>query len=201
MYCTNCGTVVTDGAAFCAKCGSRIEPSAASPASPPTVVSTEKGKTRKPLHGVGGWLGLLVLGMTVLGPFFGGTRLFGDFTAAESKAPQLVSFAPWLSYKTEIWVIFGITALISFCAGILLFRFKPSSVRVAITSLWVAGPIGALADIVAANSAFASDVTSEMSQAMWPSVITAAIAAAIWTAYLLRSKRVKNTYYSDALVP
>ena len=198
MYCSNCGTQVDDSASFCAKCGNRIGPGASTVGTAPhTPASNLVGK--KQLHGVGGWLGLLVVGLTVLGPLLGGSRLSGAFTDAEFKTPQLATFGPWLSYKTEVWVIFGITALISFCTGILLFRFKPSSVRVAITSLWIVGPGGAIAYIVAANSVFRSDIASAMSQAMLPSVIVACIAAAIWTAYLTRSKRVKNTYFGCVL--
>ena len=194
MYCSSCGTQVDEGASFCAKCGSSIVPIASTDGTPPHVPTTNV-PTKKQLHGVGGWLGLLVVGLTILGPLLGGSRLSGAFTNAEFQTPQLVTFSPWLSYKTYIWVIFGITALISFCTGVLLFRFKPSSVRIAIASLWVVGPGGATAYIVAANSVFRKDIASAMSQAMWPSVIAAGIAAAIWTAYLLCSKRVKNTYY------
>ncbi|HEX5959848.1 MAG TPA: hypothetical protein VFY97_01205, partial [Rhodanobacteraceae bacterium] len=84
--------------------------------------SSEAPRTgKKPLYGVGGWLGLLVLGMTAIGPYLGFTQLSMAFINAENNAPQLSSYAPWESYKTETWVIFGVTALISFCAGILLF--------------------------------------------------------------------------------
>lgn len=201
MYCTNCGSEVADGAAFCAKCGSRVALGTAVSVNAPPVASSTKRKAEKPLHGVGGWLGLLVIGMTVLGPFLGAARLSGAFTDTESETPQLVSFAPWVSFKTETWVIFGIAALISFCAGVLLFRFKPSSVHVAIFALWIVGPIGAIAEIVAANTSFTSNVTPAMAQAMWGYVSGEVIVAGIWTAYLLRSKRVKNTYYGNESAP
>lgn len=200
MYCSSCGTQVGDDASFCAKCGTRIAPSTPTVGTPPQTPATNVS-AKKQLHGIGGWLGLLVVGLTILGPLLGGSRISGAFTDAEFKTPQLTTFAPWLSYKMDIWVIFGIVALISFCTGILLFRLKPSSVRIAIVSLWIVGPGGAIADIVAANSVFRSDIASAMSQTMWPSVIASGIAAAIWTAYLVRSKRVKNTYYLSGSVP
>jgi len=201
MYCSSCGTKVEDDASFCAQCGSRIAQSASALGASQSQTPAANVSTKKQLHGVGGWLGLLVVGLTVLRPLLGVGRLSGAFSNTESKTPQLASFAPWVSYKAEIWAIFGVVALISFCTGILLFRFKPSSVRVAILALWIIGPVGAVADIVAVHSSFRSDIASAMTQAMWPSINGSIIAAVIWTAYLLCSERVKNTYYTNGAVP
>lgn len=67
--------------------------------------------------GVRGWLFLLVLGMTVLGPLLGAGRISADILASEREHPTLLSSALWSTYKSTSWTIFLIAAAISIYGG------------------------------------------------------------------------------------
>ena len=68
-------------------------------------------KRNEGLHGVGGWLALLVAGMLVLGPLLAIGRTYGEFASAERMYPGLTQLAEWSSFKTVGWV-----SLLIFCA-------------------------------------------------------------------------------------
>lgn len=145
------------------------------------------------IAGVDGWLAFLVAGLIVLGPLLGVSRLYSEFVAAEQSNPQLLQSALYSSYKTSSWAIFAITTMISISAGYALSsRHRPSTVTFAIACLWVIGPVGDFAYIIA--SALIFGAIPSLSPEMVGSIVGSAARSAIWTAYLLRSKRVKNTY-------
>jgi len=194
MFCSKCGAKAPPGALFCAMCGSSVA-LADGVVIPSHSETADTKRAKKSLRGVGGWLGLLVVGLTILGPILGAVNLSADFTNAEIDYPKIASFAPWVSYKSAIWAVFGVAALVSLTSGLLLFRFRPSSVRLSIVALWIIGPVKVLLDIVVANTSFTQTVAAAMVQGMWPGLFVSILVAIIWTSYLLRSKRVRNTYY------
>lgn len=151
----------------------------------------------KTLAGVGGWLAFLVAGFIALGPLVGAARMLSEFQAAESSTSQLADNQLWISFKIASWGIFAVTAAISVSAGIVLNKiYRPSSVGYAIACLWVIGPIGNFAYLVAAVLTFGEKAAAESLPETLGGIIGAVIVSAIWTAYLLLSKRVSDTYYS-----
>jgi hypothetical protein len=197
MYCSKCGTQVASEASFCAQCGSPL----ATGVAPLAFATSRRERTgsvaQNSPSGVGGWLGFLVLGLTALGPALGASQKYQAFSMAEFNSPQLATYAPYISYKTESWVIFIIGAAISIAAGFLLyFRHQPSSVRFAVIALWLIFPVRQAMYLFAANGSFSPQIADTITQDMGVWIIGSVIAAGIWTAYLLMSKRVKNTYHS-----
>jgi hypothetical protein len=151
--------------------------------------------------GVGGWLALLVLGLVVLGPLFNAARINGDLLDAERQYPQLSTMPAWLGYKSGTWITyFAITAL-SVWAGVGLYRQRGwSAVRRAKIILWIIGPaasivLGVLLPIVCFGRSAAGEAE------FVGSLIASVLVASIWTAYLARSKRVRNTYPRESDSP
>lgn len=113
---------------------------------------------------------------------------------AESTYPNLKSLSEWSTYKSTLgWAFLG-AAAISFWGGLRLSREKTwYAVQDAIAILWITGPgafvaLGVLAPLM---------IFSKDSYPDWDIVsglLMSAIATSIWTAYLLKSSRVRNTF-------
>ena len=151
------------------------------------------------IHGVGGWLLLLIVGLMIIGPFSGLIKIFHDIRNAVEKYPQLVGISQWQNYKLATWIIFISSAVISFVAGYRLWKIHSrESVRFAIIANWVEGPLQNVLYIVSAAIIF--DTNAGLEQVITKRVIISCIGAGTWTAYLLLSDRVKNTYKSAGRV-
>ncbi|WP_018719510.1 DUF2569 family protein [Arhodomonas aquaeolei] len=151
-------------------------------------------KNNSHLVGVGGWLLLLTVGLTILGPLMGLGRLAGEFQAAEKMNPGLATSSQWLQYKEYSWWVAGIAAVISFCAGYRLWKIHAvESVRFAVLALWIIGPGATIAQAVVMVIVFGGRAATAGPK-MVGGLLGSLIVASIWTAYLLRSRRVQNTY-------
>lgn len=149
---------------------------------------------------VQGWLALLVAGLTFLGPLIGLGRLSSDISGTESQYPQLLLVENWATYKNAVWVTFGLATLISIYAGSRLgWTRKRSAVKVALAALWLAGPLAAtVLAVIIPSVIFNSDAVE--AQAI-TGILQSIIGAAVWTAYLLRSKRVKARFVEGGPLP
>lgn len=147
---------------------------------------------KKDLRGVGGWLGFLVILLMVLTPLMSLGRMYSEIRQVEEALGGQTN-AEWEMLKTIFWSLFFVQMAILFVSGYLLNNvFKPSSVRLAIAGLWLAGPVLGLVNIlVAASVASIGSVAQEAAGPLFGSLFW----ASIWTAYLCFSKRVRNTYY------
>lgn len=143
--------------------------------------------------GVGGWLLVLVAGLMFLGPLMGAGRLSADITSAESQYPSLLTIPVWSTFKSASWWSFVVVCCLSFYAGLGLAKGRDFSVvKRAKIFLWIIGPIasiimGLFIPLVVIGK-FDSDPQ------FFGSLIASVIGAAIWTAYLSKSRRVKATY-------
>lgn len=145
------------------------------------------------VSGVGGWLLLLVLGLTFLGPLMGAGRINADFMSVEDQYPNLKSVAEWSTYKSATWWTFLFVCCLSFYAGLGLIKDRSMLVvKRAKIILWVIGPLASL--ILGVFLPVLIFGKSEPDPQFVGSMIASIIAAAIWTAYLSKSKRVKATY-------
>lgn len=145
-------------------------------------------------HGVGGWLSLLVHGMLWLGPLMVIGRTSADFSTAEREYTGLAQMAEWSSFKAIEWIALLVFCAISIYGGLGLAKKRtPDAVSRAKLVLWFNYPIsiivtGMLIPVAMINGGGA------VAAANIPSLIASLIAVGIWTAYLNRSKRVRNTY-------
>lgn len=187
--CPSCGDSNAESINKCV-CGFMIEDNVIE-----TNASVQDQPVKTNIHGIGGWLALLIVGLMVLGPLTGFGRLSDEFQNALVQYPQLAANSQWQNYRQICWLIFAGLAAVSFAAGYRLWKIhSPESVRFAIIALWLIGPIGNALYIVSAAAVFGSIVGDNALAAMIGAVAPPCIVAAIWTTYLMRSDRVKNTY-------
>ncbi len=143
--------------------------------------------TDKRLEGVGGWLAFLVIGLLVFTPLRG----FAAFGQLSLVADKEGANLPQLVYNIEVLRIALQVAIAGF-AGIKLYRSRHvDTVPLAITILWLAGPILNALDFVAVSWLLDEQVLNGQRLGV---MIGSVLWASAWTAYLLKSKRVKNTY-------
>ncbi len=141
--------------------------------------------------GVGGWLAFLIVWMVVLRPL-AGIILLNQMQTESLENPAILENGNRLVNPSTFWIIFLIAAALSVYAGLRLWReHSPGAVKVAIVTLWIYSTAAA-ADLLIAR-AYLEGVVS------WANVATTAASnlaiAMVWTLYLLRSRRVRNTYY------
>lgn len=154
------------------------------------------------ISGVAGWLGFLIIGLMVLGPIVGFGRLSGEFREAAEKYPQLAYSPEWKAYVNVSWLIFSAAAAMSFSAGYRLWKIhEVASVRFAIFILWLAGPLSNVLYVLAAAAIFGTNADGNAFAEMIGGVVGSCIVAGIWTTYLKRSHRVKNTYSVKISLP
>ena len=152
------------------------------------------------LVGVGGWLRFLVAVLFIIGPFFSFVMTFGEISSTESQYPEIVGNDLWGNIKLVIWVTLAVQITISIYAGYRLNSHHVSAtVPIVITCLWLMGPVLILLGFIAVSSMNeqADASTNEIAVEIFRSVMT----AIGWTAYLLLSRRVKNTYRRGTLAP
>ena len=106
-------------------------------------------------------------------------------------APEYAGGTEFATLHNFSWSVFALSTAIQFCVGLLMWkRFKPSSVWIAIGSLWFCTLILAVGGhFVALSLVDAAFMPSDLKAFIVPLA-----SAGIWSAYLLRSVRVQNTY-------
>jgi uncharacterized RDD family membrane protein YckC len=157
-------------------------------------MSTKSGES-----GVGGWLAWLVGCLMSIGPAVGLGELLSDFERAEQHFPNLLSGSAWGEYQELTWYVFACSVAISIYAGYRLWKVHVKvSVQIAVISLWLAGPISSLCNIAIFWHLFGAKAIEQQPLAAAVSLVVSVAGAAVWTAYLLRSVRVKNTYFGQS---
>lgn len=148
---------------------------------------------RAQLTGVTGLLGFLVAVLLLLGPVTTVLLTMLELNQTSELYPEVVGSALWENAQLITWLSVAAFCLISVFAGWrLLKHHTPSSVFIAIASLWIAGPIVSLVSLAALGDA-GGQVTAADAGA---TVGRPFVWATIWTLYLVFSRRVKNTYFA-----
>ena len=146
---------------------------------------------RRDLVGIGGWLGLLILWMVLLRPL-AGAIMWKRMHAAGSTDPSLPTNSTWLINTSVFWVMILGVATLSIYGGLRLWRDRtPGAISAAILILWISSPIAAVALLISEAYLKGGVAPSNAASTLG---INFAVAAA-WTAYLKRSKRVRETYF------
>jgi len=151
--------------------------------------------------GIGGWLLLLIVLLTVVGPIFGWMKMGGEFLIAEDAQPWLEYSTEWKRYKNASWLVFTISASVSVLAGLgLALERRTAAVTRAIVAMWVIGPGGNLLLALALPLLIFRSLDFFDESAgfrIFGILVASVIIAAAWTVYLTQSKRVANTYIDD----
>lgn len=144
--------------------------------------------------GVGGWLLLLILQMSLIGPLIGAGQIYTELYILEHAYPALVSLSKWATYRSAIWWTFWMTTgLRVFGAWGLATGRDWSVVRRAKIVLW-AGPVGALICVGLAPLVMDVNVETAITRQVVASFMGSVTAASIWTTYLSKSKRVRARF-------
>lgn len=140
---------------------------------------------------VRGWLALLVVGLMFLGPLIGAGRINADLVSAERDYPHLLALSQWATYKGAVWICYGVAAIVSIYAGSrLAYTTKRRAVKIGIAGLWISGPVASLT----MGLVLPAIIFGQVDGAAIPTLVPSLVAAGIWTAYLLKSKRVAGRY-------
>ena len=147
-------------------------------------------KLDEDIRGIGGWLLVFVILLMLVGPALAGLSIIAELQAAAVDEPEWATTIDYEDALIGAWFVWGFTTLLAMIAGLLLiFRRKPSSVWTTISILWIIGPTLNLLLLLDSYSVGES-ITAES----WVGMVRSLIPAGIWTAYLLLSDRVANTY-------
>jgi hypothetical protein len=144
--------------------------------------------------GIGGWLALLVVWMAVFRPV-AGVYMLSMLQAHSLADPLILENTTWLINTSTFWIVFLGVAALSVYGGLRLWRDRsPAAVKTAIVILWIYSPVAA-ADLLIARAFLEGRVP-------WPNAVTTIginlAIAGVWTVYLKRSKRVRNTYFPQS---
>ena len=155
-------------------------------------------KAERHPSGVGGWLFLLVLGMILLWPTAGAVAIASTIRLTEEMFPNIVSNNQWSEYKVLTWLAFILFSLLSIYGGFSLINGGDQRiVRGVKLIIWINGPVAAVTFLIIIP-VIVFGKTDVLDGQFIRSLVGSTIFAVIWTSYLNRSKRVRNTYGSGA---
>ena len=143
--------------------------------------------------GIGGWLALLILGLVLLGPFFGAVRIGGDIASTESQYPGLLTVPAWATYKSAIWFSYLLGTGLGIYAGVCLFSKRDASVvSKAKIIIWIIGPAAAVVNSFVIPLAIFGKLESD--PRIFGALLGSILFTTLWTAYLSKSRRIKARY-------
>jgi hypothetical protein len=147
------------------------------------------------LRGVKGWLAVLVSVLVAVVPVTSAVSLLQQIQLTVAQYPFVEETAEWGQYKSLSWCVVALISAISFAAGYRLWKVHfADSVRFAIVALWGIGPVRAIAEASVTGYVYGAQSIGEIVPFLIRSLFGALLAAALWTAYLRKSRRVRNTY-------
>lgn len=150
------------------------------------------------VKGVGGWLAFLMISLAILSPL---RNFFGFYVnvIVMEKVKHLAGNPLWTTYKVIVLVLMVLGCTLLILAAYRLWRDRVwRSVRFAIMAMWLAGVgLDALA-LVVLFCVFGGGFAMVAWQNGIQGVLSGMVFPVIWTLYLLRSKRVRNTYRKES---
>ena len=164
---------------------------APSPGASPAIAAAPRG--------VGGWLLLLVVAMTLATPLLGAAFSVACLAKVREQYASLTALGAWPLFERAYWIAFALAAAMLVWGGVELARRRTwIAVERAKMVLWIGWPIGIwVQGIVIPLLAFGrADPIHSWFIAPW---LVAMVAAGLWTAYLAKSRRVRATYARPAV--
>lgn len=146
---------------------------------------------RDELHGIGGWLAFFLVTLGVFGPLASIVSVIGL-----TNDPVAVSMMGdlWGTVVTFEWAVTGLACAAMWFAVARFFLVRNwNTVRIAIGVLWLVAALGILVEPMGIALIAGLD-PGTIYGGMGLATIRPLIYATVWTAYLLKSDRVANTY-------
>lgn len=205
MYCPQCGkAVATTDAKFCHACGTRLPESGATgeaPADRPPECTVVSRRTQGEPAGVRGWLLVLVGVLMVVVPLVSIAWLMSHLAIMKHLYPSLVGTSGWDQYLLWMWLAVGGAAGLSIYASLRLLDGKTArDVEAVCTMLWVIGPVAAIVIhglipyLMHSAELLKFDYIGPTGAPLIAPIIGGTLFSLVWTSYLNRSRRVRNTY-------
>lgn len=147
------------------------------------------------LSGVRGWLAFLVVCLLVLAPLTILGQASNGIRVVEELYPHIAGLQKWTSMKNTMWLFSVFQAIALFSAGLLLLitRLKSTIPRV-ILLMWVGGPVTSVVGILAISYQSVQSFSLLSKPSSVGDLAGSILGILLWTMYLKRSRRVKNTY-------
>ena len=142
--------------------------------------------------GIGGWLSFFVTVMIVFRPLLTGGSCLRVFQTLEEATPGLAVDPSYAAFSNYVYTLTTVAGVLCASAGVLLcLRRRWSSVKYTIWMLWLSGPI-----LLLAFGMYSAGDENPLPKLFCNPIdlMSSCVFPAIWSAYLLLSKRVKNTY-------
>lgn len=150
-------------------------------------------------QGVAGWLAVLIAGMLVIGPLSNIASMAAELRMIEMQFPVLQESAEWVSFNRAEWIAILMSSAISIYGGFgLLKKRTPDAVATAKMVLWLNYPISVVIVGIAIPATTMS--VAAVDKGVVFLLFASLVAASVWTAYLSRSKRVRNTYGLNSVI-
>lgn len=174
----------TFGADNCPKCGGNLSG------------QTLKNEAARysPYRGVGGWLLLFVVGLTILGPLLNLSTVSNNLSEAGKIAEMFPSLATVLYLETALILL--LTAF-SIYAGVSLWAIRPKAVGTAKIYLLVLIAFSVLDLFIIMSADLPTPAASAAMGAGVMAIFRSAIYAVVWFLYLTKSERVYATYFAE----
>ncbi len=146
--------------------------------------------------GMGGFLSFFTFMISVFAPLSQLGRISSVIRESEEKLPFLKDSIDWSNLVSITWMLAGIY-IVAYCyAGIILRSdFRKETIDKVVAIMWACGPVLSIA-MNSVNNYYYNKIDPDIiaSDGFNGQLIGTIILAALWTAYLVRSKRVQNTY-------
>lgn len=150
-----------------------------------------KALTQPQASGVGGWLAFLVFVLLVMSPLMGYSNLINQEKDALSQYPQLAGNPRFIEHMWALWLSLKVNVVASMSTGFALWKLRTKTVVSSVIAVWWISSMIAL-------SLQAYAIQQLNNSDAWPEWVGGAVASMLvligWTIYLIRSKRVQNTY-------
>ena len=156
-----------------------------------TLRESTDWKPLKDLRGVGDWLLFLMVSLLYLSPGRTALETAQSVIEAEKANPQLNGLPIWNTMLSVEWAIVSISVLSCIYAGLLIrSAHRRGTVNLVMSLIWFVGLMPIFENIAISNIA-GQPIFDESSIS---AIVSGLFYAAIWSAYLLKSRRVASTY-------
>ncbi len=146
------------------------------------------------LRGIGGWLALLIALLGIVSPLRTIVEAISLWSLQPGQLGDGVDLLPFQLVETAV-ILVKLAGSI-YVAWRLYAVHRPETVRIAIRGLWLLTIVLSLVEIVLVTLVTGTSIGMLLGRSILV-LAQGLIFAGVWTAYLLRSRRVANTYTPD----
>ncbi|MBH8578763.1 DUF2569 family protein [Bisbaumannia pacifica] len=201
MFCTNCGTEAANkGARYCFSCGSELHRKSG-PSIPVAALQDERAQTsanRKEPKGIGGWLLVLIIVLVALYPLMNVGGVIAGIKIMEMMEPSLADYYAWGHYRTTMLATtLAISAASIYTGYWLITKRSKKSIETISEIIWVIGIGAAIVTNVLIPLFFRDQLfmwAGPTGGALIGSLLGSLLFSWVWSTYLSKSIRVRNTY-------